>query len=170
MAKGLRPETLVIGILRLESLNNPRVFRPGSVKLESKLILRLKSMAKQFKILSSALIIAVASTILGSAKIAQAEPFGYNPVADEFNRRFFEASGDFYQSVSVQGYTNDILGIGSPAGISAFPEKQIERDGSQLHGLYREMMEQQASNDPIIRVPDAINPFNSSLLGLPPGQ
>ncbi|MDF0551728.1 hypothetical protein [Kamptonema sp. UHCC 0994] len=30
-AKGLRPETLAIGILRLESLKNPRVFRPGSV-------------------------------------------------------------------------------------------------------------------------------------------
>ncbi len=32
MATGLRPETLAIGILRLESLKNPRVFRPGSVK------------------------------------------------------------------------------------------------------------------------------------------
>jgi hypothetical protein len=127
-------------------------------------------MVKQFRIVSSALIIAVASSLLGSAKIAQAEPFGYNPVADEFNRRFYEASGDFFQSVSLQGYTNDLLGIGSPTGIVAFPEKQIERDGSQLHGLYREMMEQQVSSDPIIRVPDALNPFNSSLLGLPPRQ
>jgi len=124
-------------------------------------------MAQKFKSLSGVLVLAVVSTILGAANIAQAEPFRYHPVADEFNRRFFESSGDFFQSVSFQGYTNDILGIGSPTGRSAFPEKQLERDASQLHGLYREMLEQQVSSDAIIRVPDAINPFDTSLLGLP---
>ena len=127
-------------------------------------------MTKNFKSLSGVMVLAIVSTLLGSAKIAQAEPFTYHPVADEFNRRFFESSGDFFQSVSFQGYTNDILGIGSPTGRSGFPEKQIERDASNLHGLYRELMQQQVSSDPIIRVPDAINPFDTSLLGLPPGQ
>ena len=118
-------------------------------------------MPQKLKSLSGVLAIAIVSTILGSVKIAQAEPFGYHPVSDEFNRRFFESSGDFFQSITFQGYTNDLLGIGSPTGIIGFPEKQIERDSSQLHGLYR---------DPIIRVPDALNPFNTSLLGLPSGQ
>ncbi|MDF0553590.1 hypothetical protein [Kamptonema sp. UHCC 0994] len=127
-------------------------------------------MPQKLKSLSGVLAIAIVSTILGSVKIAQAEPFGYHPVADEFNRRFFESSGDFFQSVNFQGYTNDLLGIGSPTGIIGFPEKQIERDSSQLHGLYREMLQQQISSDPIIRVPDALNPFNTSLLGLPSGQ
>jgi len=124
-------------------------------------------MAQKFKSLSGVLVLAVVSTILGSAKIAQAEPFIYHPVADEFNRRYFEASGDFFQSVSFQGYANDILGIGSPSGRSGFPEKQVERDASRVHGLYREVLQQQVSSDPIIRVPDAINPFDTSLLGLP---
>jgi len=62
----------------------------------------------------------------------------------------------------------DYLGIGSPSGVVAFPEKEIERDASRVNGFYRRVMQRQVSSDPILRVPDAVNPFDSSVMALPP--
>lgn len=126
-------------------------------------------MGQKLKKLSGVLAIAVASATLASTKPAQAQPIRLHPVADSFNRQFFEASGDFYHNVSLQGYFGDYLGIGSPSGVVAFPEKEIERDASRINGLYRKIMQRQVSSDPILRVPDATNPFDSSVMALPPG-
>ncbi len=125
-------------------------------------------MSQKLKSLSSALILAIASAALTSVKSAQAEPARFHPIADDFNRQFFEASGDFYHNVSLQGYMGDYLGIGAPSGVVAFPEKEIERDASRVNGMYRRVMQRQVSSDPIIRVPDAVNPFDSSVMALPP--
>jgi hypothetical protein len=125
-------------------------------------------MGQKLKSLSGVLAIAIASATLTSTKPAQAEPIRLHPVADSFNRQFFEASGDFYHNVSLQGYLGDYLGIGSPSGVIAFPEKEIERDASRIEGLYRKIMQRQVSSDPILRVPDASNPFDSSVMALPP--
>ncbi|MCY7385775.1 MAG: hypothetical protein LH628_25065 [Microcoleus sp. CAN_BIN18] len=125
-------------------------------------------MSQKLKSLSGALILAVASATLASVKGAQAEPARFHPIGDDFNRQFFEASGDFYHNVSLQGYFGDYLGIGAPSGVVAFPEKEIERDASRLNGMYRRVMQRQVSSDPIIRVPDAVNPFDSSVMALPP--
>jgi hypothetical protein len=125
-------------------------------------------MSQKLKSLSGALILAVASASLASIKPAQAETARFSPVGDDFNRQFFEASGDFYHNVSLQGYFGDYLGIGSPSGVVAFPEKEIERDASRINGIYRRVMQRQVSNDPILRVPDAVNPFDSSVMALPP--
>ena len=125
-------------------------------------------MSQNLKNLSSLLILAIVSATLASVKPAQAEPIRLQPVADSFNRQFFEASGDFYHNVSLQGYMGDYLGIGSPSGVVAFPEKEIERDASRINGIYRRVMQRQVSSDPILRVPDAVNPFDSSVMALPP--
>jgi len=125
-------------------------------------------MSQKLKTLSSALILAVASATLASVKGAQAEPARFQPISDDFNRQYFEASGDFYRNVSLQGYLGDYLGIGASSGVVAFPEKEIERDASRLNGLYRRVLQRQVSSDPIIRVPDAVNPFDSSVMALPP--
>ncbi|MBE9122243.1 hypothetical protein IQ269_15885 [Tychonema sp. LEGE 07199] len=125
-------------------------------------------MSQKLKTLSRALILAVASAALASVKAAQAEPARFHPISGEFNRQFFEASGDFYHNVSLQGYMGDYLGIGAPSGVVAFPEKEIERDASRISGLYRRVMQRQVSSDPILRVPDAVNPFDSSVMALPP--
>ena len=125
-------------------------------------------MSQKLKSLSGALILAVASASLASIKPAQAETARFSPVGDDFNRQFFEASGDFYHNVSLQGYMGDYLGIGSPSGVVAFPEKEIERDASRVNGIYRRVMQRQVSSDPILRVPDAVNPFDSSVMALPP--
>lgn len=124
-------------------------------------------MSQKLKSLSSALILAVASATLASVKPVQAETPRFSPVGDNFNRQFFEASGDFYHNVSLQGYMGDYLGIGSPSGVVAFPEKEIERDASRVSGLYRRVMQRQVSSDPILRVPDATNPFDASVMALP---
>lgn len=125
-------------------------------------------MSQNLKNLSSMLIIAIASATLTSVKPAQAERIRFHPVADTFNQQFFQSSGDFYYNVSLQGYFGDYLGIGSPSGIVAFPEKEIERDANRINGFYRQMMQRQVSSDPILRVPDAANPFDSSVMALPP--
>jgi hypothetical protein len=125
-------------------------------------------MGQNLKNLSSVLIIAIASATLASVKPAQAESIRLHPVADGFNLQFFLSSGDFYYNVSPQGYLGDYLGIGSPSGVVAFPEKEIERDASRVNGFYRQMMQRQVSSDPILRVPDAANPFDSSVMALPP--
>lgn len=125
-------------------------------------------MSQKLKSLSSALILAIASAALASVKPAQADTARFSPVGDNFNRQFFEASGDFYHNVSLQGYMGDYLGIGSPSGVVAFPEKEIERDASRVNGLYRRVMQRQVSSDPILRVPDATNPFDASVMALPP--
>ncbi|MEG4805036.1 hypothetical protein QUB63_30670 [Microcoleus sp. ARI1-B5] len=125
-------------------------------------------MSHKLKSLSSALILAIASATLASVKAAQAEPARFHPIGDDFNRQFFEASGDFYHNVSLQGYFGDYLGIGSPSGVVAFPEKEIERDASRVNGFYRRVMQRQVSSDPILRVPDATNPFDASVMALPP--
>jgi hypothetical protein len=124
-------------------------------------------MSQKLKSLSSALILAVASAALASVKPAQADTARFSPVGDNFNRQFFEASGDFYHNVSLQGYMGDYLGIGSPSGVVAFPEKEIERDASRVSGLYRRVMQRQVSSDPILRVPDPTNPFDASVMALP---
>ncbi len=125
-------------------------------------------MSQKLKSLSGALILAVASAALASVKPAQAEPIRFQPVADDFNRQFFEASGDYYRNVSLQGYMGDYLGIGASSGVVAFPDKEIERDASRLNGLYRRVLQRQVSSDPILRVPDATNPFDASIMALPP--
>jgi len=124
-------------------------------------------MSQKLKSLSGALILAVASAAMASVKPAQAQTERFHPIADDFNRQFFEASGDFYHNVSLQGYLGDYLGIGSPSGVVAFPEKEIERDASRVNGLYRRVMQRQVSSDPILRVPDAVNPFDASVMALP---
>ena len=124
-------------------------------------------MGQKLKSLSGMLIIAVASATLASVKPAQAETVRLHPIADDFNRQFFEASGDFYYNVSLPGYLGDYLGIASPSGVVAFPDKEIERDASRLDGLYRKIMQRQVSSDPILRSPDATNPFDSSVMAMP---
>lgn len=127
-------------------------------------------MGINFKSLSSVLAIAIASAGLASAQVAQAEPFTYHPIADQFNEAFFSNSGDFFQATSPLRPVADILGLGSRRGGLAFPEREMERDGNDIHGLYREMMQQQVSSDPIIRVPDLVNPFDTSVMMLPPSS
>lgn len=127
--------------------------------------LEVKIMQLNWQNLSGSLLLT--TTLLSNTNIAQAEPYGYSPVSDQFNQTLFRSSGDFFQGTGVFTPAADIFGVGAPSGFLAFPERTIERDASAVHGLYRQMMQRQVSSDPIIRVPDMPNPFTNSVMTMP---
>ncbi len=117
--------------------------------------------------LLSALVLATASSVLASAAKAQTDPSGFEPIRLEtipeaFERTIFTDSKDFYHSRSIPGQIRYLLGPGIP-GRAGFADLEIERDAERTFNLYREVLEQQVSSDPIIRTLDAPNPFNTTL-------
>ena len=117
--------------------------------------------------LLSALVLTAASSVLASAARAQNAPLGFEPVRTEtipeaFDRAAFTESGNFYRSRTFESQVGYIIGPGLP-GRAGFPELQLERDARRISELYRDLLDQQASADPIIRTPDLANPFNTSL-------
>jgi hypothetical protein len=107
---------------------------------------------------------AVASFFAESA-IAQTNPSTVSTgeyIPDAINRAFFSDSGDIYRNANARRQVQFLLGIGSPSR-NAFPENEIRRDAERIEVLYRDLLEQQISSDPLIRTPDLANPFNTSL-------
>ncbi len=117
--------------------------------------------------LLSALVLAAASSVLASEAMAQTNPQGFEPIRVEtipeaFNRAFFTDSGTFYRNRSIPRQIQYIIGPGLPGG-ATFPELELERDARRINNLYNEVLDQQASSDPVIRTPDLPNPFNTSI-------
>ncbi|HEY9634486.1 MAG TPA: hypothetical protein V6D14_13820 [Coleofasciculaceae cyanobacterium] len=117
--------------------------------------------------LLSVFAIAATSSVLAPAAMAQTEPLGFEPVRIEtipeaFERAFFSESGTFYQNRTLPRQAAYIIGPGLP-GRAAFPELELERDAERVDSLYRELIDQQASADPLLRTPDLPNPFDSSI-------
>ncbi|HEY9676078.1 MAG TPA: hypothetical protein V6D11_31840 [Waterburya sp.] len=83
-------------------------------------------------------------------------------IPEAFERAFFQESGTFYRNRSIPRQISYIIGPGLPWG-AGFPELELERDARRINSLYNEVLELQASSDPIIRTPDLPNPFGSSL-------
>jgi hypothetical protein len=102
-----------------------------------------------------------ASTLFAVAAQAQGRPAAFRPreaVPDAMDRAFDSAVSDFRgPKLTVQ----TMIGTGS------FPENAVARDGEHIHRLYRDLLNQQVSNDPIIRTADLPNPYNTSILTLP---
>ncbi len=84
----------------------------------------------------------------------------YESIPDAFERQFFDKDRIFSQ--------NRTLGRTSAWLFFSFPENEITQDGRGIYNLYREVLNQQVSNAPIIRTPDLPNPYDNSLLSLPP--
>jgi hypothetical protein len=119
------------------------------------------------QLLGALALAAASSSVLASAATAQTDPSGYEPIRLEtipeaFDRAFFQESGDFYRNSSIPRQIGYIIGPGIP-GRAGFPELELERDAKRIENLYRDALEQQVANDPIIRTPDLPNPFSSSL-------
>lgn len=83
------------------------------------------------------------------------------PLDDAFNRAYFWNSPNYFNGTNLWWNVNDILGFGG------FPEERIRRDGMAVNDLTRWGQDQQTSNDPVLRVADANNPFDTSLSLLP---
>ncbi|WP_446866955.1 MULTISPECIES: hypothetical protein [unclassified Phormidesmis] len=102
-----------------------------------------------------------ASTLFAIAAQAQDRPAVFRPreaVPDAVDRAF---------DVNVSDYRGPKFSVQTLIGTGAFPENAIARNGEHIHRLYRDLLTQQVSNDPIIRTTDLPNPYNTSILTLP---
>lgn len=130
-------------------------------------------MSKRLKFFSSAMFGAIAATMLTSGVKAEPMfndyPTTYQPFAEEFMRAASRTSGDVFKNKSLMGQLSTYLGISFPwpNGINGYPETLMTNDAKLVHQLYREGLLQQTMSDPIIRTPDLINPYNTSILTQP---
>ena len=111
--------------------------------------------------------LAVASAILTVAAPSRAEPSQPVPLSEAFNDAFYQNARSFFQNRSIYSQINWILGQGSIIR-SGYPDKQIERDVRGIHSLYEDAIDQQVASDPVIRTPDLPNPYDSSVMMMPP--
>ena len=91
-------------------------------------------------------------------------PFSPESPAEVFNRAYgFGAfSGDFFENRSLESQVGYIFGPG-PINRSSYLENEITRQAYLMNLLYRDLLENQVSSDPVIRTPDLANPFQTSL-------
>lgn len=108
----------------------------------------------------------VSPRTLGIEAPLTSEPNRVIGLSELFNRAFFNESGDFYQNRSIPNQIKFMIGPGLFEG-ARFPDLELERDAKLINVLYQDALEQQVSSDPVIRTPDLVNPFNTSLRLLP---
>lgn len=113
--------------------------------------------------------LAVASAILTQAAPSSAQQRQPTPLQEAFNQAFYQNAKPFFQNRSIYNQINWILGQGSIIR-SGFPDKQIERDARGVHNLYEDALNQQVASDPVIRTPDLPNPYDSSVMMMPPAN
>lgn len=125
-------------------------------------------MGVRFRVLWGVLAVVAASTLFPVTAMAQQananddELEELQTVQEAFEDEFFDASGNFFRNRGVVGSVTWLLG--------PFPENNITRDASGVHRLYVSALQQQTQSDPTIRTADLNNPFDTSLLLLPPTQ
>ena len=119
-------------------------------------------MALKFKSLTGLLVLVTAA--IGFTSAAFAEPTsstgsrGNETISERFGQDLFKNEPDFYRNRSVESKINLIFGLNS------FPDRKIIRDGELINRLYQNVLDQQVSNEPIIRTPDLPNPYDTSVL------
>ncbi|HEY9607281.1 MAG TPA: hypothetical protein V6C85_37090 [Allocoleopsis sp.] len=117
--------------------------------------------------LIGALVLTSASTILAWPAMAQTDSTSFEPIRLEtipeaFDRAFFRESNDYYYSRTIPSQIQYMFGPGVP-GRATFPDLLIERDAERVNRLYKDVLEQQVSSDPVLRTPDLPNPFDTSI-------
>jgi hypothetical protein len=122
-------------------------------------------MGLNFKALSG-LFVLIAGISFPSAAFAEENLSNYETASEVMERAFFKNSPNYYRN---QGFKRDIDLILGPGSLfrNSFPENEIQRDADLVNSVYRDIIMQQAMNDPYIRTPDLPNPYNSSLLMSP---
>lgn len=76
-------------------------------------------------------------------------------IPEAFDRAYFEHDRDFFTNRSIGRQLEWLL--------FSWTENEIARDGELVYEVYRDVMTQQITNDPYLRTPDLINPYNTSL-------
>ncbi|MEB3277547.1 MAG: hypothetical protein VKK42_01310 [Lyngbya sp.] len=127
------------------------------------------------KFLSGVMAVSAMSTVWATQTHAQPEVpvpprTTFNPVADQFNRAASRSAGDIFRAQSLLGQVQFIFGVSFPwpnGSIGAFPEQAARADARNFILLYREAFLNQYASDPVIRVIDLPNPYNTSILTQP---
>lgn len=122
-------------------------------------------MAKFFLRSLSAAAAIVAGVAIASSAHAQSEPPTSQSanVPTAINEIFFGNTGSFNINRSLGGQLGTMFGVGG------FPERDIMQDGYDIYEAYNYLMFQQTRLDPTIRVPDLVNPYDTSIQFLPTG-
>lgn len=118
-------------------------------------------------VIGTLIVLGTSGAILAPSKsLAQTRSNEYNeeimPVTEAFDRAFYGRSGSIRFKTSLVGQLLRLTIL--------YPEKEISRDGRRLERLYRELLLHQTMSDPLIRTRDLDNPFNSSILTMPPSN
>jgi hypothetical protein len=96
---------------------------------------------------------------------AQTSPNSQSPNA-VIERAFFKEDPNFYGNNTFSRNIDWMFGPGSLFR-NSFPENEISRDADLVNTVYRDLLAQQTTSDPILRTPDLPNPYASSLLMSP---
>lgn len=113
-------------------------------------------------------VLTLAATLGVAMGSVHGQAYGPDSIPRQFNDAYFDSTGDYHRATSVRGQLSVILGVGVPwRGFNVFPETQVSEDGQRVHDLYERTMYQQVSGSRIMRTPDLINPFDTSITELP---
>lgn len=82
-------------------------------------------------------------------------------IPEAFNRAYYRNSGNFFDNRGI------LQGFRLIFGVPSYVENAISEDGRSVNRLYREVLEQQVSSDPVLRSPDLPNPYTGSILTTP---
>lgn len=85
----------------------------------------------------------------------------YRTIPEQFNRAFYSHDGNFFDNRGIWQSFRLIFGIPN------YVENSISQDGRAVDRLYKEVLEQQVSSDPVLRTPDLPNPYTGSVLTTP---
>jgi hypothetical protein len=122
-------------------------------------------MGIKFKAVGSLLVL-LAASISVPAFADDKQTTNYETANEVFDRAFFKNDRNFYGNNTFKRQIDWIVGSGSLFR-NSFPENEIARDAELVNVVYRDVLNQQVSNDPYIRTPDLPNPYNTSLMMSP---
>jgi hypothetical protein len=126
-------------------------------------------MALDFFKASAGAVVVAATLLAGGSAIAQEDDLGdapelveIQPLDQAFLDAFYTRGGNFFENRRFPTAFTWFLG--------PFPENDILADGEAVHELYVLASQLQNESDPYLRTADLVNPFDTSLLLLPPYQ
>lgn len=105
-----------------------------------------------------------------SQNVAQARERYYRPdpdvrplptIPEAFQRAYYSHTGNFFDNRGIWQSFRLIFGVPN------YVENSISQDGRAVNRLYREVLKQQTSSDPVLRTPDLPNPYTGSVLTTP---
>ncbi|MDJ0554090.1 MAG: hypothetical protein QNJ68_06565 [Microcoleaceae cyanobacterium MO_207.B10] len=122
-------------------------------------------MAMNWKSFSSVFVFCAIAT-LASAHTAKAghprdSARTYQPFAEEFNRASQKGSGNFFRNRGL------LRQFGNYFGIPRFPDQTLVDDNRRVNQVYIDEQRRQFSSTPVIRTPDLINPYDTSIMSQP---